>query len=218
MFLSWLKSACLINIYKHVYHIALKFHKKGFTDVAKRTYKQLMDLSGVDNEIMGWVYFKYGEIFLKERNKGAAANMFRTALKYKPNLYKAQIYLNPDTEPLNILISYPQFDERGYLCIEMDVHHMELWDYYFQDMCLDSLYLPSFSDYGYGIDEFRRIIECASNYINTGGTIKVKCDNTLSDNFNIKQLIEIADNSGFVSNKEYHPALTSYDKNQFIQT
>ena len=216
-FICWLNSSRnLINTYKHVYKIALKFHKNGFVDVAKRAYKQLMDLSFVDNEIMGWVYFKYGEMFLEESNKGVAANMFRIALKYKPDLYKALIYLNPDTKPLNILISYPLSEEEGYISIEMDIYDIELWDYYFRDRCIDSLYLPSFSDYGYGPDEFKKIIACASNYLNFENILKVKIDNTLPDNSKIMQLVQIANRFGFVLNNQNPPLLTSYGINQLI--
>jgi glycosyltransferase involved in cell wall biosynthesis/tetratricopeptide (TPR) repeat protein len=217
LFVGWLKSKRnLINTYRNIYIIALIFHKNGFVDVARRTYKQLMDLSFVDDEIMGWVYFKYGEMLLGEENKGAAADMFRTAVKYKPDLYKALFYLNPETEPLNILISYPKFEVKGYISIEMDIYNTDLWDYYFRDICIDTLYLPSLSDYGYGIDEFKRIIACVSNYINPDGILKVKIDNTMAESSNIKQLLEIANNYGFISNKENHPVLTPYGKNQFI--
>jgi glycosyltransferase involved in cell wall biosynthesis len=216
-FLCWLNSRhSLINTYENVYKIALKFHKKNFTDVAKRAYKQLMGLSFVDNEIMAWVYFKYGEIFFEEGDKEIAENLFRTALKYKPNLYKALIYLNPDIKPLNILISYPLIEEEGYISIEMDIYKLELWDYYFRDICIESIYLPSFSDYGYGLVEFKRILACAQNYINIDSILKVKIENTLPDNSKIIQLNEIANRFGFVLNNQNPPLLTSYGKNQLI--
>ena len=161
------------------YKIALTMHKMKQYNRAEKIYLELISCPSIENDLLSWVQFKLGELYLDLGNSNWAKECFFKALDLNPGHTKAQIFLIPENEPLNVRIGDSSKETNEYISVPISLFDQELWDYYFSHRAIDNTDLDINS---YFTDsDVLALLKRLSNYIKPGGVVRI---NT-SDQFNV---------------------------------
>lgn len=111
------------------YLVGLGWHKAGELERAETIYDQVESDPRAPRELVGWAYFKHGEILKARGESGRADRAFARALECKPDLAKAAIALADPDAPLAVDVGEDFRD--GGIVLAVDPLDPGQWRYHF---------------------------------------------------------------------------------------
>lgn len=139
---------------------AVQMEREGNMDSACRLYRLVQDNAEPFPQLQSWAFFKEAEQLLRAGQDAAGRQLLRRVLALHPGHTKARLLLQAATDRLTVAVgAKPSWPCPGFF-VAFNCFDLRLWDYYFAQRPVDSLWLvPPFLALDLGVEVLEPVIE-----------------------------------------------------------